>query len=147
MRNLTSFSFWLMTWESATFPVSMDGRSRTPNLDQLKSESIWFSQAYSASPVCAPARAALLTGRYPHRTGAVTLNMEKHPKLTRIRKEESTLADAFRANNYTTGLIGKWHSGIGPEYHPLRRGFDEFEGFYRASLRTELSRLQTRYPE
>ncbi|NQT16316.1 MAG: arylsulfatase [Planctomycetes bacterium] len=105
------------------------GRNRTPNLDRLKEESVWFGRAYSASPVCAPARAALLTGRYPHRTGAVTLNMEKYPELARLRKDETTMADVFRAGGYVTGLIGKWHSGLGGEYHPLARGFDEFEGF------------------
>ena len=60
------------------------GVSRTPNLDRLASESVRFSQAYSASCVCAPARAALLTGRYPHRTGVVTLNMNRFPELTRL---------------------------------------------------------------
>ncbi|MBN2296223.1 MAG: arylsulfatase [Pirellulales bacterium] len=105
------------------------GRSRTPKLDKLKSQSVWFNQAYSAAPVCAPARAALLTGRYPHRTGAVTLNMEKYPELARIRKDETTMADVFRSSGYVTGLIGKWHSGIGREYHPLARGFDEYQGF------------------
>ncbi len=106
-----------------------DGRTRTPQLDRLKGQSVWFKQAYSAAPVCAPARAALLTGRYPHRTGAVTLNMEKFPKLARIRKDETTMADVFRSSGYVTGLIGKWHSGLGREYHPLARGFDEFQGF------------------
>ena len=109
------------------------GITRTPNLDRLKSESVWFNQAYSASSVCAPARAALLTGRYPHRTGAVTLNMEKYPKLCRIRKDETTMADIFKANGYATGLIGKWHSGLGEDYHPLKRGFDEFQGFIGAT--------------
>ena len=46
-----------------------EGRSRTPCLDKLVGESVWFNQAYSASAVCAPARAALLTGRYGFRTG------------------------------------------------------------------------------
>lgn len=105
------------------------GINRTPHLDSLKSESLWFSKAYSSSPVCAPARAALLTGRFPHRTGAVTLNMEKHPKMSRIKLDEKTMGDVFRANGYTTGLIGKWHSGTGENYHPLSRGFDEFTGF------------------
>ena len=91
------------------------GVSRTPNLDRFAERSVSFTQAYSASPVCAPARAALLTGRYPHRTGAITLNMEKHPELARIRLDETTMADVFRANGYLTGLIGKWHGGIGPE--------------------------------
>lgn len=99
--------------------------SRTPNLDRLKEESVWFSQAYSGSPVCAPARAALLTGRYPHRTGVVTLNMEKYPELTSLRLDETTLADRFRAAGYRTGIVGKWHLGHRPEFHPLKRGFDE----------------------
>src|SRR6056300_1051850 len=105
------------------------GRSRTPNLDRLKSESVSFSQAYSGSSVCAPARASLLTGRYPHRTGVVTLNMEKYPDFTRLRLDEETLADRFRSGGYRTGIIGKWHLGLGEEYHPLRRGFDEVEVF------------------
>lgn len=105
------------------------GRSRTPNLDRLKSESVYFSQAYSGSSVCAPARASLLTGRYPHRTGVVTLNMEKYPEFTRLRLDEETLADRFRSGGYRTGIIGKWHLGLGEEYHPLRRGFDEVEVF------------------
>ena len=105
------------------------GVSRTPNLDRLKSESVWFSQATSASPVCAPARAALLTGRYPHRTGVVSLNMEKHPEYTRLHRDETTIADLFRANGYRTGLVGKWHLGLGADYHPLARGFDECAAF------------------
>ena len=103
--------------------------TRTPNLDQLAKKSVRFTQAYSASCVCAPARAALLTGRYPHRTGVVTLNMNKYPKLTRLHRDETTIADLLRDAGYTTGLIGKWHCGRGKGYHPLDRGFDEFEGF------------------
>jgi arylsulfatase A len=106
------------------------GRTRTPNLDRLVREGVWFNAAYSASAVCAPARAALLTGRSPHRTGVVSLEMDKYPELTRLRLDETTIADVFAAGGYVTGLIGKWHTGSGPEHHPLRRGFVEFEGFF-----------------
>lgn len=105
------------------------GISRTPNLDRLAAESVRFTQAYSASCVCAPARAALLTGRYPHRTGVVTLNMNRFPELTRLKLDETTIADVLGSNGYVTGLIGKWHCGHGDDYHPLKRGFQEFEGF------------------
>ncbi len=105
------------------------GLSRTPNLERLAANSVQFENAYSASCVCAPARAALLTGRYPHRTGVVTLNMNRYPQLTRLRLDETTIANVLGDNGYATGLIGKWHCGIGKEYHPLRRGFHEFEGF------------------
>ena len=104
-------------------------RCRTPNLDRLASQSVCFDQAYSASCVCAPARAALLTGRYPHRTGVVTLNMNKYPKLTRLHPAEITIANLMKKAGYATGLIGKWHVGRGKQFHPLARGFDEFEGF------------------
>ncbi|PHQ37301.1 hypothetical protein CEE69_01220 [Rhodopirellula bahusiensis] len=129
--------------------------TRTPNLDRLANESVRFSQAYSGSCVCAPARAALLTGRYPHRTGVVTLNMNKYPKLTRIRRDETTIADVLKDAGYATGLIGKWHTGRGDGFHPMDRGFDEFQGFdgsddvgyfqYSFSEQREVSRVKDKY--
>lgn len=104
------------------------GASDTANLDRLASGSIRLSQHYSGSPVCAPARAALLTGRYPHRTGAV--DTLEGRGLDRIATSERTLADYLRSTGYATGLIGKWHSGaLHPRYHPTARGFAEFTGF------------------
>jgi arylsulfatase A len=105
------------------------GMTHTPELDQLARESAWFTQGYSAAPVCAPARAALLTGLHPHQTGCVTLGMQRFPELSRISKGIPTMADVFSENGYATGLVGKWHCGDGPDYHPMQRGFQEFEGF------------------
>ena len=105
------------------------GRTRTPHLDRLAAGGVWFHAAYSASAVCAPARAALLTGRFPHRTGVVSLDLNREPALTRLHRDEVTIADVFRANGYATGLIGKWHTGSSGDYHPRQRGFAEFEGF------------------
>jgi len=105
-----------------------DGLSHTPALDQLIAEGICLTQHYSASPVCAPARASLLTGRYPHRTGVIdTLELRG---LDRLALRERTVADLLRQAGYVTGLIGKWHNGaLDDRYHPNRRGFDEFAGF------------------
>jgi arylsulfatase A len=104
------------------------GLSQTPTLDHLAGEGVCLTQHYSASPVCAPARAALLTGRYPHRTGA--LDTLEQRGLDRIALREYTIADYLGAAGYATGLVGKWHSGaLDPRYHPNRRGFDEFAGF------------------
>ncbi len=105
------------------------GLTRTPHLDQLAEAGVVFSQGYSASPVCAPARAALLTGLYPHQTGCVTLGMRRFPELTKLDKDLVTMADVFGSNGYATGLVGKWHCGEGEGYHPMDRGFQEFEGF------------------
>lgn len=100
----------------------------TPELDSLASDSLVFTQHYSASPVCAPARAAFLTGRYPQRTGVIdTLEARGTDRLSLA---EVTLADALQASGYRTGLIGKWHTGaIGEAYAPGERGFEEFVGF------------------
>ena len=104
------------------------GLSQTPTLDRLAEEGVCLTQHYSASPVCAPARAALLTGRYPHRTGAIdTLELRG---LDRIHLDERTFADHLRVAGYATGLVGKWHNGaLDQRYHPNQRGFDEFVGF------------------
>lgn len=110
------------------FGCFSDGTVRTPHLDRLVAEGICFRQHYSASPICAPARAALLTGRYPHRTGAITQH-EIHG-LDRIALREVTLADAFRSAGYATSLVGKWHNGtFDRRFEPNARGFDEFTGF------------------
>ena len=110
------------------FGVFNDGSSRTPTLDRLVSESVCLTQNYSASPVCAPSRAGLLTGRYPHRTGAI--DTYECTGLDRLGLREVTIADLLRKAGYATGLIGKWHLGaLDPRYHPNARGFDESVGF------------------
>jgi arylsulfatase A len=110
------------------FGVFGDGSSQTPTLDRLVSESVCLSQHYSASCVCAPARAAFLTGRYPHRTGAI--DTLEGRGLDRLALKEVTMADLLKSAGYVTGLIGKWHLGaFDPRYHPNARGFDEFVGF------------------
>ena len=110
------------------FGIFSEGRVSTPFLDSLVGESVCLSQNYTGSPVCSPSRAAMLTGRYPIRTGAVT--PQEVLGYDRIALREVTLGDIFKANGYATGLVGKWHNGaLDPRYHPNARGFDEFAGF------------------
>ena len=100
----------------------------TPNLDSMINNGISLMQHYSASPMCAPARAAFLTGKYPHRTGAIDVSTGRG--LDRIAATEHLISEAFKKNGYKTGLIGKWHNGRdSKKYHPMKRGFDEFIGF------------------
>lgn len=100
----------------------------TPNIDRIGSEGICLTQQYAGAPVCAPSRAALLTGRYPHRTGAI--DTLEGRGLDRLHPREITMADILKRAGYATGLFGKWHLGaLDPRYHPNARGFDEFAGF------------------
>jgi arylsulfatase A-like enzyme len=99
---------------------------RTPNIDRLASEGMKFTEFYSASPVCSPSRAALLTGRIPQRMG---INSVFFPKsYTRMPVEEITIADLLKEQGYATGIVGKWHLGHRHEFLPLQRGFDEYFG-------------------
>lgn len=105
-----------------------DGSAQTPMLDRLAGEGVLLTQHYSGSAVCAPARAALLTGRYPHRTGAI--DTLEGRGLDRLALREVTIGDRLRDAGYATGLIGKWHLGaLDARYHPNARGFSEFVGF------------------
>jgi len=100
----------------------------TPRLDRLAAEGIRLSDYYAASPLCAPSRAALLTGRYNHRTGAVDVSSNRG--IDRLALSEKTFGDYFRHAGYATALIGKWHNGLyHPRYLPHERGFDLFYGF------------------
>ena len=96
----------------------------TPVHDRLAREGARFDRFY-VSPVCAPTRASLLTGRYHLRTGVhgVTRGHEI------MRDEEVTIAELLRANGYATGAFGKWHNGSQYPHHPNGQGFDEFLGF------------------
>lgn len=105
----------------------------TPNIDLLANRGVILTQHYSASPMCAPARAGLLTGRFPHRTGAV--DVPSNRGLDRISLSEKTIADVLKSSGYATGMVGKWHNGAHDlRYHPNDRGFDEFVGFLNGGM-------------
>ena len=112
---------------------------QTPHLDRLASSGVLCTQAYVASAVCSPSRAGLLTGRDPRRFGYEG-NLNKNassyaarPDLLGLPVGEFTLGDHLRPAGYSTALIGKWHQGTGPEFHPQRRGFDYFCGMLGGS--------------
>lgn len=97
---------------------------KTPILDRLALESAQFDRFY-VSPLCAPTRASLLTGRYHLSTGTVSVSNG----LETMDTEEYTLGELFQDNGYRTGIFGKWHNGQHYPHHPLAQGFDEFTGF------------------
>lgn len=97
---------------------------QTPVLDQLAQTGLQFDRFY-VSPVCAPTRASLLTGRYHLRTGCTWVTHRKEV----MRSEELTLAEILKTAGYQTGLFGKWHNGEQYPNDPNGQGFDEFYGF------------------
>ncbi|MDG2383007.1 MAG: sulfatase-like hydrolase/transferase [Pirellulaceae bacterium] len=101
----------------------------TPNIDRLAETGIRFTQAYSHT-VCCPARAMLLTGRYPQRSGITTWTQgDMNGAAGRnMPLDEYTLAEALQDSGYTTGLFGKWHLGAHKDYGPKKQGFDHFFG-------------------
>ncbi|MDQ8180309.1 sulfatase-like hydrolase/transferase [Pelagicoccus sp. SDUM812005] len=104
----------------------------TPELDRLAKEGTVFSSAYAVHPFCGPSRMALLTGRYPHAIG-VPYNLPSYSSGRHRDKgvptAEVLLSSVLKNAGYATGLMGKWHLGHAPEFHPNQRGFDEFYGF------------------
>lgn len=96
----------------------------TPNLDELAKAGARFDRFF-VSPVCAPTRASLLTGRDHLRTGTqwVTYGLEN------MNASEVTFGEVFKEAGYQTGLFGKWHNGSHYPMDPNGQGFDTFFGF------------------
>jgi len=98
----------------------------TPHVDHLAREGIRFTDFYSASAVCTPSRAALLTGRMPQRMGVVGVYFPE--SFTGMPTDELTMAEMLQEQGYATSAVGKWHLGHHHQFLPLQRGFDEYFG-------------------
>lgn len=113
----------------------------TPNIDRLAKNGMKFTNAYTASPVCSPTRASIMTGKYPSKTyntdwfGAPQpWNYQNHWTRNKplipaeyspdMALEEYTLAEAFKDAGYKTFFAGKWHLGETEKHWPERQGFD-----------------------
>lgn len=105
----------------------------TPHIDRLASEGITFTEGYVSSAVCSPSRAGLLTGinqvSFGHDNNLAENQPGFDPEFKGLPLSQKTLADLLKPLGYTSGLIGKWHLGNEPQFHPLKRGFDEFWGY------------------
>lgn len=99
----------------------------TPNLDRMAMQGMRLTNFYSGSPACTASRYALLTGRYPARSG---FDWVLYPQSERgIHPREITLAEMLKKAGYATACYGKWHLGsTKKDYLPLQNGFDEYLG-------------------
>lgn len=100
----------------------------TPNIDALARSGVRYTDAYATAAVCAPSRAGLLTGRHQSRFG-FEFNPVGRDEQTGVPVNETSIAQVMKSAGYTTSMIGKWHTGQAPGFHPLDRGFDSFFGF------------------
>ncbi len=100
--------------------VHGNDKIRTPNLDRFSREGLEMSRFY-CSPVCAPTRASLMTGRYYYRSGIIHTSRGG----AKMHGEEVTLAEILSAAGYRTGIFGKWHLGDNYPMRPQDQGFQE----------------------
>jgi arylsulfatase A-like enzyme len=117
----------------------------TPNLDRLVKSGIKFTQAYTASPVCSPTRASIMTGKYPskmyntdwfgapqpdeiHRHWTKNKPLKPAHYDPNLALAEVTMAEAFKASGYATFFAGKWHLGEEESHWPENQGFDVNKG-------------------
>ena len=121
----------------ADFSLNGNPLIKTPNIDAIAANGVQFTNAYVSGPVCSPSRAGLLTGRYQQRFGHeynIGGNFENNdPDSIGLAVTERTIADYLKEQGYKTALIGKWHLGERPQFHPNKRGFDEFFGMLKGS--------------
>ena len=122
-------------WGWADAGVQGSDFFETPNIDRFAGESLRFTQAYAAAPICSPTRAAIMTGKYPARLdmtiwheAAARVRVSKR-KLIEARAQpnlplaEVTIAELFKQQNYFTAHVGKWHLGKAALY-PEAQGYD-----------------------
>ncbi len=101
----------------------------TPHLDKLAASGIRCTNGYVSHPFCSPTRAGIMTGRYQHRFGHENNPAWKPESVTDgLPLDQVTLPELLKKAGYSTGAVGKWHLGAHPQFHPMKRGFQEYFG-------------------
>lgn len=122
----------IVTDDQAPWTIGEYGNreSRTPNMDRICREGARFTNAFTATPVCSPSRVSFMTGLYGTQVGITDwiAPIEDNAGLG-LPPETVTWPEVLQKHGYRTGLLGKWHLGSQPKFHPTRQGFDHFYGF------------------
>jgi len=109
------------------------GEIQTPNLDNLASNGLRFTQFYNTAR-CSPSRASLLTGLHPHQTGIGVLTYDQGPEgyPGNLNMSCVTIAEVLQSSGYRTYMSGKWHIASDlknpSDAWPNQRGFEKFYG-------------------
>lgn len=105
----------------------------TPNIDRLANTGVKFSEGYVSSSVCSPSRAGLITGinqvKFGHDNNIAGNQLGFDSQYLGLPLSQKTIASKLKPLGYISGLVGKWHLGDATQFHPLKRGFDEFWGY------------------
>mmetsp|Transcript_27063 Transcript_27063/g.41991 ORF Transcript_27063/g.41991 Transcript_27063/m.41991 type:complete len:588 (+) Transcript_27063:235-1998(+) len=101
--------------------------AKTPNIDRIGMEGMKLNNWNSAASLCSASRAALMTGKYPVRTG-IYPGVLKPDAVYGLSPDEHTLAEYLKKEGYATSIVGKWHLGQHEPYLPTNQGFDEWLG-------------------
>ena len=126
-------------WGWADLALQGSDFFETPQIDRFARQSVRFTQAYAAAPICSPTRAALMTGKSPARLnmtiwhegavrgGSRQRRLLEASSVADLPREEVTLAELFKQRSYFTAHVGKWHLGRAA-YYPETQGFDVNHG-------------------
>src|SRR6185436_4421932 len=103
---------------------------RTPHMDRLAGEGARFLNAFVPTPVCSPSRVSFLTGLYGTQVGITDYICRQEERAgLGLPNLAVTWPAVLQKNGYATALIGKWHLGTQPQFHPTKHGFDHFYGW------------------
>src|SRR6185436_19501128 len=135
----------IVTDDQAAWSIGAYGNreSRTPNIDRLAREGARFLNAFASTPVCSPSRATFLTGRYGTQVGVTDWITARQSKAgLGLTPDSITWPKILQQQGYRTGLVGKWHLGEQPQFHPTRLGFDFFMGAPAGSFKPKDPELE-----
>lgn len=122
---------FVYTDDQAPWAVQASGHPHavTPHLDRLVGQGAYLVNSFTTTPVCSPSRASLMTARYGSEVGITEwINPRREAELG-LDPATVTWPEVLQGHGYATGLVGKWHLGVPPQFHPTKTGFDYFMGF------------------
>lgn len=130
---------FVLTDDQAPWALGASGNpeAHTPHMDRFFNENAYLTNCFVVTPVCSPSRSSLMTSRYGTEVGVTDwINPREEPELG-LDPEYVTWPEILQDAGYETALVGKWHLGTAPRFHPLKNGFEVFRGFLEGGTKVE----------